>query len=164
MLKALRLLTLFVTPLLFWGAYYVVPNLLDREGIKWLAGIVTILWGLEFYLFQRLTVVSAVDGLSSREHERLVHRLASIRRRIWWIGGVGLFCSLLIWVFAYMQLPAASPVYAAMVGVLFGISLSYLILIPGWVNESQHFIDEVKRQDVLTKKRAETVKAMAAEK
>lgn len=164
MLKALRLLTILFTPLLFWGAWYVVPGVLDAEGLRWLSGIVTVLWALEFYFFQRLSAVSSVDGLSSKEHERLVWRLASIRRRVWWIGGIGLVCSLLIWILAAMQLATSSPLYAALAGVLFGISLSYLILIPGWVNESQHFIDEVRRQDLLTKKRADTSKTLQSGK
>ncbi len=160
MLKVLRLLTLLVTPLVFWGAWYVVPGILDAQGLRWLSGIVTVLWGLEFYFFQRLGAVSSIDGLSSKEHERLVLRLAAIRRRVWWIGGVGLACALTIWLLAALQLPTSSPLYAGAVGVLFGISLSYLILIPGWVNESQNFIDEVRRQDVLAKKRAEAAKSL----
>lgn len=164
MLKVLRLLTLLVTPLVFWGAWYVVPDVLDAQGLRWLSGVVTVLWGLEFYFFQRLGAVSSVDGLSSREHERLVLRLASIRRRVWWIGGIGLACALIIWLLAALQLPTSSPLYAAAVGVLFGISLSYLILIPGWVNESQNFIDEVRRQDVLAKRRADTAKNLQPSK
>lgn len=54
---------------------------------------------------------------------------------------------------AAMSLPASSPLYAALVGVLFGINLSYLILIPAWLNESQEFIDEVKREEQAKKKR-----------
>lgn len=158
MLKALRLLTLFVTPLVFWGVWHVAPDVLDAQGLRWLSSIVPALWGLEFYFFRRLDAVSSVDGLSSREHERLVLRLAEIRRRVWWIGGIGFFCALMIWILAALQLPTSSPTYAAAVGVLFGISLSYLILIPVWFNESQSFLDEVRRQDALTKKRADIVK------
>jgi len=160
-LKAFRLLAIFATPLVFWAAWYVVPDLLAANGLRWLSGLVTVLWGLEFYFFQRLSAVSSVDGLSSKEHERLVLRLAAIRRRVWWIGGIGLACALCIWALVEMKLPMSSPLYAAAVGVLFGISISYLILIPAWVNESQHFIDEVRRQDVLAKRRAEASKTLA---
>jgi hypothetical protein len=48
------------------------------------------------------------------------------------------------WALAEMKLPISSPFYAAMSGLLLGISVSYLILVPGWVNESQGFIDEVR--------------------
>lgn len=160
MLKAFRILLLLFTPLVFWGAWYVVPEMLNGQGLRWFSGLVTILWGLELLFYQRLGDVSKVDGLSSREHERLVMRLAAIRRRVWWIGGVGLFSALTIWLLAMLQLPATSPFFAAAVGVLFGISLSYLVLIPAWFNESQNFIDEVRRQDVLSKKRAESVKEL----
>lgn len=157
MLKILRILVLFCTPLTFWGAWYLVPGLLDAAGLRWLSGVVTVLWGLEFYFLQRLTAVSAVDGLSSKEQERLVFRLAAIRRRVWWIGGIALACSALIWIITAIELPFASPVYATLVGVLFGISLSYLMLIPFWVNESQSFIDKVREEDLKVKRRAEAV-------
>lgn len=161
MLKILRLITLFVTPLIFIISWYVTPGLLDPSGIRWLSGIVTVLWALEFFFFQRLIVMSSVEGLSSREHERLVAKLNALRRRVWWIGGIGLICSLLTWVIAALQMTTSSPLYAALVGVLFGISLSYLILIPGWLGESQSFIDELKRRDSLEKKRAAVVKDLS---
>lgn len=163
-LKILRLLTLIITPLTFLGAWYVVPGILDATGLRFLSGVVTFLWGLEFYFFQRLSTISAVDTLSSSENNRLLLRLATLRKRVWWIGGMGLISALLLWFMTAMELPMTSPVYATMVGVLLGISLSYLILIPGWLNESQRFIDEIKRRDVLTKKRAEAVKLMTTDK
>ncbi|MFZ4537826.1 MAG: hypothetical protein ACOYNV_16105 [Propionivibrio sp.] len=148
-------------PLLFFAAWHVMPAVLDSDGLRWLSGIVTILWALEFYFFQRLTAVSMVDGLSSKEHERLILRLASLRKRVWWVGGIGLSCALLIWLLASSGLPLSSPVYAAMAGILFGVSLSYLILIPGWIGESQHFVDRVKYRDSMAKKRDDAVKAMS---
>lgn len=164
MLKALRILALLGTPLVFWGAWYVMPGVLGSSGLRWMAGIVTVLWGFEFYFFQRLSVISSVDGLTSKEHEKLVLRLASLRKRVWWIGGIGMISSVLIWIMAAQELPTTSPIYAALVGFLFGISLSYMILIPGWFNESQHFIDEVRRRDSLAKKIAETSKALLSPK
>jgi hypothetical protein len=154
---------LVITPLVFWGAWYIAPGLLDGQSLKWLAGSVSVLWGLEFYFFQRLSAVSSVDGLSSREHERLVFRLAAIRKRIWWIGGVGLASSFVIWILATMNLPTNSPLYAGAAGFLVGVSLSYMVLIPGWLNESHDFIDEAKRQDTLAKKRVEATKALKPE-
>lgn len=164
MLKLARILAILCTPLAFWAAWYVVPDLLAAGGLRWLSGIVTVLWALELYFFQRLSTVSGVEGLTSAEHQRLVYRLASIRRRVWWIGGVGLVCAVSIWLLVEMKLPMSSPTYAAMVGVLFGISISYLILIPGWMNESQAFVDEVKRQDVVAKRRADAAKILSERK
>lgn len=163
MLKALRLLTLLLTPVAFWAAWYIVPGVLDAQGLRWLSGIVTVLWGLEFYFFQRLGAASSVSGLSSKEFERLVLRLAAIRRRVWWIGGIGLICALTIWLLTALQLPLSSPLYAAAVGVLFGICLSYLILIPGWVNESQKFIDEARRQEAMAQRRAKMAKDLRSQ-
>jgi hypothetical protein len=162
MLIAARILLLCATPLLFWAAWYVSPSVLDAEGLKWLSGLVTALWALEFYFFRKLGEVSAVQGISSKEHERLLIKLASFRRRIWWIGGVGLLCSIVIWVLAASKLPTSSPIYAGFVGMLVGISLSYLILIPGWLNESQSFIDKVRQQEAQKKKQLDIVKIIDA--
>lgn len=159
MLRAVRWLLLLLTPFVFWGAWYIVPDLLGSTGLRFLSGIVTVLWGLEFWFFQRLSALSP-EGLTSRESDRLLYRLAQIRRRIWWIGGIGLASALCIWLLVELQLPIVSPIYAAMVGVLFGISLSYLILIPGWVNETQQFVDRVRRDEQLAKRRAETAKLL----
>lgn len=164
MLKLARLIVLIATPIFFWGAWYYAPSLLEADGLRWLSGVVTILWALEFYFFRKLGDVSAVQGISTREHERLVLRLASIRKRVWWIGGIGLICALTMWVMSALKLPLSSPIYAGLVGVLFGISLSYLILIPGWFNESQEFIDEARRRDAQIKKQAEITKAIDSAK
>lgn len=52
MLKFFRFLTLVITPALFLGAWYVIPELLAGPFIRWMSGIITILWGFEFYVFQ----------------------------------------------------------------------------------------------------------------
>jgi hypothetical protein len=125
-----------------------------------LSGLVTILWALEFHFFRKLGDVSAIQGITSKEHERLVVKLVALRKRIWWVGGIGLICSISIWILAALSLPVTSPIYASMVGVLVGISFSYLILIPGWFNESQNFIDEARRQEAMKKKLADTTKLL----
>ena len=137
-----------------------VPGLLDPEGVRWMSGLFVILWALELVFFNKITALQ-IDGLSSKEHERLVLRMAAIRRRVWWIGGIALTCAILLWVMSSIHLPQSSPFYAAMVGVLFGICLSYLLLIPFWMNESQSFIDTVKKNDSIAKKRAEAAKNLA---
>ncbi|OIQ84246.1 hypothetical protein GALL_339370 [mine drainage metagenome] len=163
MLKAIRLIVLVITPLIFCAAWYIAPSLLGAEALRFLSGLVVILWGLEFYFFRKLGEVSAVQGITSREHERLVIKLSLLRKRIWWVGGIGLICSVIIWMLATLGLPATSPIYASMVGVLVGISLSYLILLPGWFNESQEFIDEVRRLEASKKKLADIAKLLGTD-
>lgn len=161
MLKLLRLLILFIVPLVFLAVWYAVPSILSPSRLMWLSGIVTILWALEFYFFQRLNFVSQVQGLSASEHGRLVLRLDSIRRRVWWIGAIGVASSLLIWFMAAMSLPATSPVYATMVGFLVGVSVSYLILIPFWIGESQHFIEEMALRESQRKRAEDAIEKLS---
>ncbi len=61
-----------------------------------------------------------------------------------------------------MKLPATSPFYASLVGILVGISISYLILIPGWLNETQECIDKTRQIEAIKKKQAEIAKATEA--
>lgn len=157
MLKAIRVLLLVVTPLVFLAVWHLKPALLEPSGLRFLSGIVSVLWALEVFVLQRLAAAGDVQGLSSREHERLTLRLASIRRRVWWVGGVGLASSLLLWLMAALDLAASSPLYAFMAGLLFGVTLSYLILVPVWHNETQHFIDEMKRRRELESRRREAL-------
>lgn len=158
MLKLLRISILTISTLAFWAAWYGMPELLTPESVKWLSAIFTVLWGLELLFFRRLNEVSNVSGLSTREHERLVIRLEKIRRRIWWIGCIGMASALLNWFLAALGLPSSSAAYAAMAGALFGISLSYLVLIPFWFSETQQFIDAARLQAETQKRRDEAVK------
>lgn len=155
MLTAFRLISLLITPVVFWGAWYFLPDLLTKEWLQWLSGIGGVLWALELYFLERLGSVTAVQGLTTRERERLLLRAAVVRRRVWWIGIVALACAGLIWLMAAMDLPTSSPLYAALVGVLFGINLSYLVLIPAWLNESQEFIERLNHEEQTKAKRDE---------
>jgi len=64
--------------------------------MKFSIGLVALLWDLEFYFFRRLSEVSNAQGITTKEHERLVLRLARLSERVWWIGGIGFVCSSLI--------------------------------------------------------------------
>ena len=61
-----------------------------------MSGIVSVLWALEMYFLRHLESVSGVDGLTAKERERLTLRLESVRRRIWSVGIMCLFCSVVL--------------------------------------------------------------------
>lgn len=159
--RLIRVCSIAVATVTAWGAWYVSPGLLAGENLRYASGIVAVLWGLEFWLFQKVTALSGLEGLTSREGQRLVHKLRGIRKRIWWIGGMGLLSSVAIYLLAEFKLPASSPTYAAMVGVLIGISISYMILIPAWVEDVQGFIDRVKLEELEAKSRAKAADQLA---
>lgn len=71
---------------------------------------------------------------------------------------MGLVCSVALWVLAAMNLPAASAIFAAVAGFLVGVSLSYLAVIPRWLDELQRFQDKVQQQHMVEQKRAEALK------
>ena len=90
MYTLLRLIALVLPTLLFWAAWYVLPALVEPASLRWFSGIVTVLWALEFYFYQRLSGLSTLPGLSSRERDRLHLRLSEIRSRVWRVGAMGL--------------------------------------------------------------------------
>lgn len=161
MLKLLRLAVIVLSAAFFAGTWYVAQSLLEPFWLRWFSGIVTVLWALQIQVWMRLGAVADVRGLSSREHERLNLRLRTLRMRIWWVGAVGLASSVLMWVMAAMNLATQAPLYASFFGLLFGVSLSHLVLVPVWMNEAQAFIDEMKRRDELAKQRQQMLQAMS---
>jgi hypothetical protein len=158
MYTLLRLSAIAVPTLLFWAAWHVLPALVESTSLRWFSGIVTVLWALEFYFYQRLSALSSLPALSSKERERLHLHLSKIRARVWRVGAMGLVCSVALWVLAAMNLPAASAIFAAVAGFLVGVSLSYLAVIPRWLDELQRFQDKVQQQHMVEQKRAEALK------
>jgi len=153
MLRLLRLFIIGVMTGAFWAAWYSFPDVLEPDSITWMAGVGTCLWGLEFYFYQRLSQVSPDMTFTSEQNARLCLRLASIRNRVWWTGAIVLVCSFLIWLLARTNLPISAPIYAALLGFLLGINLSYLVLIPFWFSELLRFSDERRRRTILREKR-----------
>lgn len=160
-MKLFRLVVLVSMPLLFLVAWHIIPELLGATSLRWMSGIVTFLWGLEIFFFQRLLTITPSENLSGKENGLLLWKLRDIRKRVWWIGSVSLFCAISMWILAATDLPMSSPLYATFPGVLLGISLSYLILIPSWVEETTEFSNRVRAREVDEKKRATASKDLS---
>lgn len=156
MLKIFRLVILTMSPILFGLAWYVLPELLEPGALKWLSGIFAFAWTIEFVVLRMVDGLhTSVSSLSSREHERLGYRLVVIRGRIFWMAGIGLACTIVAWLLAVLNLPATSVLYAAAFGFLLGVCLSYLVLMPYWYKEVQHFLESIRLQaDIETRRKA----------
>lgn len=149
MLRYLRLAAIAGSTIGFWGAWYLFPALFHTSQLSYLGGISAVVWGMDLLFLRKLAEVSALAGLTNRERERLIEKLKNIRHRIWWIGGVCLLAALVIWMLVATELVGTSAVYAAFLGFLVGVVLSFLILIPSWFDELQGFIDRVNQERAL---------------
>lgn len=154
MLRVARLLVIICVPLLFWMGWWVSPSLVSPENMRFLGAIFVLVWGISFHFLRRCSELSNLSGLNGREHERLVFKLGQIRLRVWWIGAIALVSSFLIWLIGSMSGTATGEFAPIAIGVLVGISLSHLIVIPGWFNEIYAFTDKVRLCEE-RKKRAE---------
>jgi len=144
MIRSIRLSVLLLIPLFFWGGSYVAPSLLAAENLKLLAAIITVLWGMDFVFFKKLGLLTNLDSLNSRDLEILNIRLDHIRRRVWAMALLCLLCSILIWIITSINTPYDEHTIALMVGILFGICVSYIAVFPFWFNELQSFQDKLK--------------------
>lgn len=143
MARTIRLLVLIACTFAFWGAWYVFPKVLESVRLSSLVAVGAMVWTADLFFLRKLGELSSLEGLSNSERERLLTKLDNLRMRVWWIGVVGLCCTALIWILASTGLAAGSPLYAAALGFVVGVALSFLVLIPFWFNEVQRFIDRV---------------------
>jgi hypothetical protein len=88
-----------------------------------------------------------LPGLTGREQERLVLRLAAIRSRVWWIGGVAVVSGFLVWLIGSMPTLAESPIAPISIGLLIGIGVSYAVVIPRWFNEIYSFTEVLRLRE-----------------
>lgn len=154
MLVFIRLLIIVTTPALLWLGWTMSPEIISASNMRYLGGVFLAVWGMTFHFFRKCADLSALPGLSGREQERLVWRLADIRKRIWWIGGIGLIVGCLVWFVGSVPDYSRTAMAPLSIGLLVGIGLSYLVILPGWFNELHAFTDSVRlRED--KKKRAE---------
>jgi len=147
MLVVARLFLIFLTPLVFLATSELLPLIVEKEALRWWAGVFGLAWIGVTWVLNKLADLAKIEGLAARERERLQDATAQIRRRLWWItavcviGGVGMF----VLSVASSALGIASVALAA--GAFVGIGLSYLVLVPFWYEELQRFIDSVRDRE-----------------
>lgn len=164
MITILRLAIILIVPTLLWVCWSVSPEIISPGNMRFLGALFLFVWTYIFHFFRKIGDISSLPGLTWREQERVVYRLARIRKRIWWIGAVVLFSGILVWFIGSTPIFAESVFAPLSIGLLLGIGASYLAIIPGWFNELHDFIDTVRlRED--KKRRAEaTLKQIADNK
>lgn len=161
MIQAIRLLIIAVCPAILWIGWMASPELISPGNMRYLAGVFVAVWGLTFHFFRKSAELSSLQGLSGREQERVVWLLADIRRRIWWMGGIGLIAGCLVWLIGSSSSVSSSPVAPIAIGLLVGIGLSYLAILPGWFNELYAFMDQIKLREDRKRRTEATLKQIA---
>ena len=162
MLVFIRLLIIASCSAILWLGWIISPDIISPSNMRYLGGLFLAVWGMAFHFLQKSSDLSALPGLNWREQERLVFLLAGIRKRIWWMGGVGLAAGCLAWFIGSMP-EYSKDVFAPLsIGFLIGVSASYLFMLPKWFDELYAFVESVRlRED--KKKRAESILKQIAE-
>lgn len=145
MIRRIRIGIILCVPVLFWYASGTFPSLVKAENLRLLSGISTVIWALVLLFFQRIGSLTNFEALPSSQLQTLEFRFAYTRQRIWWMAGVSLVCSFLIWgIGSSSDIVPNTQVMAALIGTLFAICVSYLVIFPFWFNELQAFQDKLK--------------------
>lgn len=161
MIQTVRLLIIVFCPALLWLGWVASPELISPANMRYLAGVFVAVWGLTFHFFRKSAELSGLQGLNGREQERVVWLLADIRKRIWWMGGIGLIAGCLVWLIGSSPAITSSPVAPIAIGLLVGIGLSYLAILPGWFNELYAFMDQVKLREDRKRRTESALKQIA---
>lgn len=160
MVRALRLLILIVVPLLFMGLGMLFPAIAEPANLRWFATLFSIPWVVLFPLRNEMTSLVSLEGLSATERERLVVRVAAVQKRIWYVGGMSLFCTTLLLVLSLQTGISSTLVISAIAGVLVGIAASYIILAPAWHIEASNFVYAIKLREAARRSRQEQLARM----
>lgn len=163
MIRAIRIFVIFACTFTFWGAWYLFPKVLESVRLSSLVAVGAMVWGADLLFIRKLGELSSLDGLTNGERSRLVVKLGNLRMRVWWTGGVGLLCTVVIWLLVTTGLAAESSFYAGALGFVFGVAASFLVLVPFWFNETQGFIDRINT-DKATRESQEAEISRLAEK
>lgn len=159
MFLLIRITILVLVPLLFYCAAQTWSPLVEKESLRYLAVVFSVVWGGVLWIFNKLNDVAKVDGLVARERERLRDATQGIRHRLWWISGVCLGSA-----GSFFLLSAATEtdrnVVAIASGALIGIALSYLVVVPRWHEELQSFIEKVRDREEQRKELERAMKDM----
>ncbi len=147
MLFLLRLSIILTAPFLLWLGWSTSPDLISSGNMRYLGGIFIGVWGFAFHFLRKSAELSGLPGLSGREQERLIWQLAEIRRRVWWIGGIAIVSGFLVWLIGSMPTLAELPIAPLSIGLLVGIGVSYVIVIPRWFNEIYAFADVIRLRE-----------------
>lgn len=164
MIRLLRIGLIVGSASLFWGAWYVAPVLLSTTALYFFLGIWVPTWGLALLFYKKLSELSTLKELKARPNHRLNLVLPEIRGRVWWLAGVGSISSLVLWILASTGMAIQSPLYALAAGLLVGVELSYLVLLPFWFNEVHNFVERVKLDDNVTQRREGLLKELSSKK
>lgn len=161
MIRMIRIAILLVIPLLFWGGAHVAPDLMESDNLKLLTAVVTFLWGLDFFFFQRLGSLTNLNSVGSKNLAILEERFKQIRSRVWYMAAVCCACSALIWFITSSNVIQSATVVALLIGGLFAICVQYIAVFPFWFNELQEFQDKLKVREAEKSKQESALKQMA---
>lgn len=161
MIRRLRLAILLFVPLLFWAVSIVLPGVVQAEHLRYLSTTFGAVWTIVIFFLGRLGGLTNLDALPSNHLQVIQLRLDYTRSRMWWMAGVSAVCSFAIWFLTTPQLVGDPQTLAVMVGVLFAICASYMVIVLFWINDLHRFQDDLKVSAADKVKRDAELKSLA---
>lgn len=142
----------------YWAGSVIAPGLMSKTALGFFMGLFAILFGSCMFILPKISDLSTIEGLGTREREYLMVLLKEIRSRVWWVVGISAVGSCMIFFLGSASLPDRSPVKPLGIGFMLGLGVSYLIVLAGWYNEIHDFSDQIRLREERKHKRDNLLK------
>ena len=161
----MKQLLLAIGPIVIGGAFWVGaalwPDLAGKDFLRSLCGLFAVVWAILMLAMPKLSELTAVEGLSVDERERLVENIAAARRKIWQLGSLSLFCVVALLFLAAVATNEGERLVAAFAGLVVGYGFVFLYRAKSWHDELHAFIAEINQRRFAAKAREENLKQLS---
>lgn len=162
MKKIILPLVLLVGTLAFWGASYVLPQLLKEESIKTGAGVYALVGAMLGVFLRQFMAVSGTDVLRPREAQRYMSARQTIRRKMWAVVAASTIASACLWALATLSDQLTWNAWLRLlVGACLALGVYFLIAIASWLSDLAQFSDNLRLKEQTRKYSDAVLKRLA---
>lgn len=145
----------------FWAGVDVWPDLASKELLRAIASIFGFAWAGFAFALPKLSELSASEGLTEAERERLIQNISRARAKIWRVGGLSLSCVITLFFLSFVITPETAHLITAFGGLAAGYGCELLLLAKWWFDEIHTFITDVNKHRLNAKSKEEVLKRFA---
>lgn len=157
MKKLVLPLVILVGTLAFWGASYILPQLLKEDSIKNAAGVYALVIAVLGIFLRQFLSVPGTDILRPREAHRYMSARQAIRRKMWTVVALSALASLCLWTFATLADQVNWTMWPRMtIGACISLGVYFLLAIARWISDLAQFSDSLRLKEQ-TRKYSEAV-------
>ena len=145
----------------FWFGVSVWPDLASKDFLRTIAGLFGVAWAAFSFALPKLSDLTALEGMTESERERLRENVAQARKKIWNVGGLSLLCAMTLLLLSVVSGPETAQFVAGFGGVAAGYGCVLLFRAKAWHDEIHAFVTDVHKHRLDAKSREDVLKRLA---